>query len=177
MSLWAVKTSRSLVPASLLTTETDFPGMCKVRLLPGAHLLGEWVCGLYFSEVFSPKRKKGQCHKAQLLSLWVVTHCGLSQLSVGIMNTLASGKKAFRTCNNQNWTQNQAWRESWVLPEAPTFAALCDFTVALVLNTQHTYFGLHMPPWRAWNTSAQICGYILWLALILIARINISLSW
>lgn len=43
----------------------------------------------FISVRYFPQEKE----EAQLLNLWVVIHYGLSQLSAGTTNTLASGKK------------------------------------------------------------------------------------
>lgn len=41
----------------------------------------------------APERRWDLCHKAQFSNLWLMTPDGVSQLNVGIVNTLAEGKR------------------------------------------------------------------------------------
>lgn len=131
-----MNTSRSLGPTLPLSTETDFPACAKsccylVHIFWASEFMG------FMSVRHFPKERRGSARNpSQPLNLWVVTLSELSQRSVGITNTLASGKRFLNTRRPKlNSKSGMAW-ESWVLWEALISAALCDFTVALVLNTQ-----------------------------------------
>lgn len=162
-------TSHSPVPALPLTTRDKFPQPCvRVNTVTLVHI--RWV-DEYMDFISMKYFPKGEV--AQLLNLWVMTPYGVSQLNVGIVNTLANGKMFL----NMQWpTLNSKSDMKWILGAllVLTFVALCDFTVALVLDTQHKCYALCMPLCHvmpvshAWNTSAQICDYNLQAELFLL---------
>lgn len=77
--------------------------------------------------------------------------------------------------SEQNLIQSQTYNDSEGHLVALACVVLCDITVILILNTQHTHFALHKPERPntsvniACNTSVQIqVDYVLWVAVILL---------
>lgn len=82
------------LPVANFTTETNFSSRVQELTPLPWYTSGGWMSTwtLFLGRV-APERRWDLSHKAQFSNLWLMTSDGVSQLNVGIVNTLADGKR------------------------------------------------------------------------------------